>query len=163
MARSSIQDCDRKEIAEFVKEHWLSEMVMSCGRSYYPHKEDGFLERRDDRIVGLLTFRIDDDGMEVLTLNATLEGQRIGSSLMLDAIDKARRDGCKRVWLTTTNANMRAIGFYQRLGFRIIAVNIGAVDEARKVKPQIPKTGTGGIPIHDEIVMQLPIQPFLDG
>ncbi len=163
MARSSIQDCDRKEIAEFVKLHWLSEMVMSRGRSFYPHKEDGFLERRDDRIVGLLTFRIDDDAMEVLTLNATLEGQRIGSSLMLDAIEKARRDGHKRVWLTTTNANMRAIGFYQRLGFRIIEVNIGAVDEARKVKPQIPKTGEGGIPIHDEIVMQLPIQPYLDG
>lgn len=162
MARSSIQDCDRKEIAEFVKLHWLSEMVMSRGRSFYPHKEDGFLERRNDRIVGLLTFRIDDDAMEVLTLNATLEGQRIGSSLMLDAIEKARRDGHKRVWLTTTNANMRAIGFYQRLGFRIIEVNIGAVDEARKVKPQIPKTGEGGIPIHDEIVMQLPIQPYLD-
>lgn len=163
MARSSIQDCDRKEIAEFVKQHWLSEMVMSRGRSFYPHKEDGFLERRDDRIVGLLTFRVDDDGMQVLTLNATLEGQRIGSSMMLDAIDKARRDGCKCVWLTTTNANMRAIGFYQRLGFRIIAVNIGAVDEARKVKPQIPRTGDGGIPMRDEIVMQLPIQPFLDG
>ena len=163
MARSPIQDSDREEIAEFIERHWFSRMVMSRGRSFYPHQADGFLERRDGRLVGLLTYRLDDDAMEVLTLNATLEGQGIGSALMLDAIEKARGEGCRGIWLTTTNANLRAIGFYQRLGFRMIAVNVGAVDEARKVKPQIPETGEGGLPIHDEIVMRLAIQPYLDG
>ncbi len=162
MARSPIQDSDRQEIAEFIERHWFSKMVMSRGRSFYPHEGSGFLERRRGRIVGLLTYHVDDDGMEVLTLNATLEGQGIGSSLMLDAIEKARGECCGRIWLTTTNANLRAIGFYQRLGFRMTAVNVGAVDEARKVKPQIPKTGERGIPIHDEIVMELRIEPYLD-
>ena len=162
MARSEIQDSDREEIAEFIERHWFSKVVMSRGRAFHPHKERGFLERRKGRIVGLLTYHMDENGMEVLTLNATLEGKGIGSALMLAAIEKARGEGCRRIWLTTTNANLGAIGFYQRLGFRMITVNIGAVDEARKVKPQIPEVGERGIPIHDEIVMELRIQPYLD-
>ncbi|MCP4246180.1 MAG: GNAT family N-acetyltransferase, partial [bacterium] len=36
-----------------------------------------------------------------------------------------------------------------------------AVDEARRVKPQIPDVGHNGIPIHDEILLELKIQPAL--
>lgn len=162
MTRHEIQDADRDEVAEFIQEHWFSKVVMSGGRSFYPHQERGFLERRDDRLIGLLTYRVEDGAMEILTLNATLEGKGIGSSLMLNAIDGARGEGCDRIWLTTTNANLRAIAFYQRLGFRLVAINVGAVDEARKIKPQIPKTGERGIPIHDEVVMELALQPYLD-
>ena len=50
----------------------------------------------------------------------------------------------------------------QRLGFRMVAINIGVVDEARKIKPEIPETGERGIPIHDEIAMELRIEPYLD-
>ncbi len=162
MSRCTMQDNDREEVAAFVEQHWGSRIIMSRGKVYYPHQEEAFIERRDDEIVGLVTFRTDGDGIEVLTLNATLEGQRIGSSLMLTLIDEARSRNCRRVWLTTTNDNLRAIGFYQRLGFRVVAVNVGAVDEARKIKPQIPEVGNDGIEIHDEFVLQLKLKPYID-
>lgn len=162
MSRNPIQKSDREEIACFVEKHWRSRVVMSRGRAFYPHEEEGFVERHNGQIVGLLTFRVDDDGMELLTLNSVLEGSGIGTSLMLHAINTARVRGCGRVWLTTTNDNLRAIGFYQRLGFRLIAVNVGAVDEARKIKPQIPEIGQNGVPIHDELVMELVIHPYLE-
>ena len=41
-------------------------------------------------------------------------------------------------------------------------VNVGAVDQARKIKPQIPEVGNDGIPIHDEIVLELKIKPSLE-
>ena len=135
---------------------------MSSGRAYHPHEEAGFVERADGTIVGLLTYRIDDGSMEVLTLNATLEGKGIGSSLMLHAIDLARAESCRRIWLTTTNDNLRAIGFYQRLAFRMVKINVGAVDQAREIKPQIPTTGRRGIEIHDEIVMELQLKPYIE-
>ena len=47
-----------------------------------------------------------------------------------------------------TNANLPALRFYQRRGFR---VRPGAVDAARKLKPSIPTSGAHGIPIHDEL------------
>lgn len=162
MDRRPIEDHDRPAIAEFIEQHWHSRMVISRGQGYYPHEQDGFIEWRDDKIVGLLTLRCDGDSMELLTLNSTLEGQGIGSALLLAAIDKAREMNLSPVWLTTTNDNLRAIGFYQRLGFRMTAVNLGAVDEARKIKPQIPEVGQNGIPIHDEVVLELQIKPSLE-
>ena len=162
MTRSAIQDVDREEVARFVEEHYHSRVVMSRGRKFHPHEEEGFIERQGGEIVGLLTDRIEEQGMEILTLNSELKGQGIGTALMLAAIDKARHRECRRIWLTTTNDNLAALRFYQKLGFRIIEVNVGAVDEARKIKPTIPEVGLDGIEIHDEIVLALVIEPFLD-
>ncbi len=161
MARSPITDGDREEVAQFIERHWHSKRVMSRGREFYPHLGEGLIERRDGQIVGLLTFHIDADGVELLTLNSVLEGQGIGSALMLDVISVAREKECDRIWLTTTNDNLRAIGFYQRLGFRMTAIHVGVVDEARKIKPEIPLVGERGVEIHDEVVMDLTIEPYL--
>lgn len=160
MARRAVTDKDRDAIAAFIEKHWRSRVVMSRGKPYQPHEHDGFLETRDGRIVGLLTMVYEDGALQILTLNSVLEGERIGSSLMLMAIDQARGQGIDRIWLTTTNDNLRAMGFYQRLGFRMVQINVGAVDEARKTKPQIPETGMHGIAIHDEIVMELRLQAY---
>lgn len=162
MPRQPINDPDRDEVAAFIEQHWHSKMVMSRGRSYYPHEHEGFVERRDGAIVGLLTMAYEDEALQVLTLNSTLEGERIGSALMLMSIDDARRRGIRRIWVTTTNDNLPAFGFYQKLGFRMVQVNVGVVDEARQVKPQIPYTGFDGIPVHDEVVLELEIEAFID-
>ncbi len=162
MTRGQVQDGDREEVALFIERHWQSRKVMSRGHEFYPHREQGLLERRDGDIVGLLTFHVEDKVMEILTLNSTLDGERIGSSLMLQAVEHARSEHWNRIWLTTTNDRLRAIKFYQRLGFRMTAVNVGVVDEARMQKPEIPLVGEGGVQIHDEIVMELPIEPYLD-
>ena len=148
-------------MAEFVERHWGSKLVMSCGERYYPHELDGVIERRDGEIVGLLTWIREGDDLQLITLNSVLEGRGIGSALMLQAFEEARRIQVRRVWLTTTNDNIPALGFYQRLGMRITQVNPGVVDQAREIKPQIPRTGYKGIPIHDEIVLELDLQPAL--
>ena len=45
--------------------------------------------------------------------------------------------------------------FYQRYGMRIAAVRVGAIDRARRFKPEIPVTGNDGIPLRDEIELDL--------
>jgi hypothetical protein len=61
------------------------------------------------------------------------------------------------VWLTTTNDNLDALRFYQRRGFRISAVRPRAVERARAtLKPEIPEVGAYGIPVRDEIDLELP-------
>jgi len=162
MACTEISDSDREELAAFIERYWGAPFVMSRGQVYYPHKQPGFIERRNGQIVGLLTYHSHHDAVEILTLNSTVGGHGIGSKLVLHAIGKTRELRRKRVWLTTTNDNLHAIGFYQRLGFRMTELNLGAVDEARKVKESIPLLGERGIPIRDEIVMSLEIEPFLD-
>lgn len=161
MAFTPIEDSDRDEVVEFVERHWLGPEIVSSGRKYHARDLDGLIERREGRIAGLVTFRCDEQGLEVLTLNATRSGAGVGTSLMLAAIDIARRRDIRRVWMTTTNDNMRAVGLFQRLGFRLTEVRVGAVDAARKLKPQIPKMGHSGIPIHDELVLELKLKPSL--
>ena len=48
---------------------------------------------------------------------------------------------------------MDALRFYQRRGFVLSALRPGAVDESRRMKPQIPLVGAHGIPIRDELVL----------
>jgi hypothetical protein len=49
---------------------------------------------------------------------------------------------------------MKAIRFYQLRGFSLIAIHRNAIEESRKLKPEIPLIGIDGIPIKDEIEME---------
>ena len=66
-----------------------------------------------------------------------------------------RGEGCRRVWLVTSNDNLDAIRFYQRRGLRLVAVHPGAIERAREIKPTIPLVGSYGIPIRDELEFEL--------
>jgi hypothetical protein len=37
---------------------------------------------------------------------------------------------------------------------QLVALHRGAIDEARRVKPEIPLVGDDGIPIHDELELE---------
>jgi Acetyltransferase (GNAT) family len=77
-------------------------------------------------------------------LDAFLEGHGVGSALLAAVTDESKRQGSQRLWLITTNDNLKALRFYQRRGMRIVAVHPGGVDEARLVKPTIPVIGKHG-------------------
>jgi len=70
---------------------------------------------------------------------------------MRRAIDNARQNGAKRLYLYTTNDNTRAIRFYQQMGMNLEAFDLNAVERSRKLKPCIPLTGCDGIPIRHEL------------
>ena len=75
------------------------------------------------------------------------QGRGVGSALLGAVEELARRCGCKRLWLVTTNDNTHALAFYQRRGFVLAALHRDAVTEARKtLKPSLPLVGEGGIP-----------------
>ncbi|WP_280769492.1 GNAT family N-acetyltransferase [Paenibacillus sp. PastH-2] len=88
---------------------------------------------------------------EIVSLDSTLENAGIGTRLIELVIDEAVRLGCSRVWLITSNDNTRAIRFYQKRGFDMVAVHRDAITEARKLKPSIPRVGYNGIPVRHEV------------
>lgn len=107
------------------------------------------------RLLGVLTYQVVGTDLEVSTLYAAVSGSGVGTALLSWAEDEARRFGARRLWLITTNDNLDALGFYQRRGFRLVALRVGAVDDARdRLKPTIPPVGDHGIPIHDELVLE---------
>lgn len=147
---------DAAEICEFVHRHWHAPHIVVRGKLYHPAEADGFVVRREGSIIGLITYLIEGDSILVLTHNSTEAGMGIGSKLVLRVIEEARRRGARRIWLTTTNDNLKSLGFFQRLGFRMSVIYPDAVNEARqKIKPELPETGYYGLPIRDEIELEL--------
>ncbi|MEU5525913.1 GNAT family N-acetyltransferase [Micromonospora chersina] len=104
--------------------------------------------------AGALVHRLADGGLEVVSLAATVPGNGAGSALLTAAEAVATAAGADRLWLVTTNDNLRALRFYQRRGLRIVAVDPGAVDRARAVKPSIPYLGEDDIPLHGELRLE---------
>jgi hypothetical protein len=50
---------------------------------------------------------------------------------------------------------MDAVRFYQKRGFRLVAVHRRALEETRRLKPSLPETGIDGIPLRDEIELEI--------
>ena len=67
----------------------------------------------------------------------------------------ATASGCKQLWLITTNDNINALRFYQKRGFMLVAVHRNALELSRKLKPEIPMIGNDGIPLRDEIELEM--------
>jgi N-acetylglutamate synthase-like GNAT family acetyltransferase len=146
---------DRGWVAEFTAEHWGGAIVVAHGSVYKPERLQGFVAESGDRRVGLVTFRVEGRGCEVVTLNSVHRYVGIGTSLLEAVKREATGEECLRVWLVTTNDNLDAVRFFQRRGFELARVYRGAAEESRKLKPEIPLVGYHGIPIRDEIELEL--------
>ena len=73
------------------------------------------------------------------------------------AIFEAKALKCRRIMVITTNDNLRALRFYQKRRFDIVALHRNALDLARKLKPEIPKKGIDGIPLRHEFELEFPV------
>ena len=151
----AIETSDRNWVSAFVKSHWGSEIVVAKGRVIRPAELDGFAAFKGKEPLGLLTYRIDGQDCEIVTIDSTAEGAGIGTALIEAAKKVAKTKGCNRLWLITTNDNLDALRFYQKRGFRLIALYPNALEASRKLKPHISLKGANDIPIRDELELEL--------
>ena len=142
-------------MAQLSRESWGSDRVVAHGEVLFPARLDGFIAWEGDEKVGLVTYQIKAKTCEIVTLNALKPNQGIGSQLVRFLAAFTREKSCTRVWLFTTNDNTNALRFYQKLGFHMRALRPNIITDYRKIKPEIPMTGEDGIPIRDEIELEL--------
>ena len=146
---------ERGQIAEQLRDRWGSPTIVTHGRARDALGLPALVAVRDDQLGGLATYELADGGCELVTLDGFRRGEGLGSALLAGVRNAAVEHRCARLWLITTNDNLDALRFYQRRGMRIVAVHRGAVDDARRLKPTLPRTGEHGIPIHDELELEL--------
>jgi len=146
---------DAAWIAHVLADSWGDVVVVAHGTAYQALDLPALIAERDGAQVGLLTYTLTGDGLEVVSLDATVPRAGVGTALLAAAVDLGRERGAGRLWLVTTNDNLDALRFYQRRGLRISAVAPGAVDAARALKPGIPLIGDHGIPIRDELTLEI--------
>lgn len=149
---------DRQAVADFLEERSTAK-VARLGELVDATVQETLVAEKDGQIVGVLTYIIDDDSCEVLTLHIAEPSIGVGSALLREVEWLARAEDCRRLWLITTNDNLDALRFYQRRNFTLLALHVGGIVRNRKVKPGIPAIGEHGIFIMDEIELQKTLRP----
>ena len=148
---------NREKVNTLLSEEWNGLNMIVRGKIISLKNIDGMVLYENDIILGIITYIISEDTLEIISLNSFKERRGIGSKLIIAVMDKANNDKCSSIKLITTNDNINAIKFYQRRGFVISNIYIDSIKNYRKIKPDIPTKGEFDIPIRDEIEFRLNI------
>jgi DNA-3-methyladenine glycosylase I len=146
---------DRDWVSRVMVTEWGAEVVVVHRETFHPADLPGFAAFVGKEPVGLLTYNISGKECEIVTLNSWYEELGVGTELIEAARHVAGRAGCRRLFLVTTNNNLYALRFYQKRGFVLSTVRINAIAESRKLKPHIPLLDDDGLPIRDEIELEI--------
>jgi ribosomal protein S18 acetylase RimI-like enzyme len=148
---------DRWWLAAFIKERWGEPGVVSRGRLRGGEELSAIRVMEQGALSGVASWYEEQGAMELVTIDSLRPGRGVGTALIDAVIGKARDARATRLWLITTNDNVDALRFYQRRGWLLSALHVGAVEGSRRLKPSIPLTGAHGIPIRDEIELEYPL------
>lgn len=153
-----ITDENRQHVNEILKREWEATDIIVRGKIIDGTKLDGFLAVRENIIIGLITYMIENNECEIVSLNSFEENKGIATRLINTVKELAINEHCTRLKLITTNDNIRAIEFYQKRGFVLSNIYINAIENARKLKPAIPLYANNGLPIRDEIEFEMKLE-----
>jgi predicted GNAT family acetyltransferase len=92
----------------------------------------------DGQLAGFVTYAVRDEEPEIVTVQVEHEDHGVGRALIEAVLGHARDEGVRRIWLVTTDDNLRALGFYQRWGMDLAALIRDRVSTSRLVEPSIP-------------------------
>jgi GNAT superfamily N-acetyltransferase len=155
LAIRPIDASDKNWVIGVLTLRWNSPKVVTRGNIYDASQLPGFICLSEGDPVGLITYCLDRTDCEIISVDSLKEGIGVGSKLIEAVREQAVRSGCRRLWLITTNDNLAALRFYQKRGFRLVAVHRDALRHSRKLKPEISHIGMFGIPLLDEIELEL--------
>jgi hypothetical protein len=139
---------------DLIKEVWISTKIVSKGKVHDTNELPGIIAINKNNRVGLLIYNIVGDECEIVSLNSLKENVGIGTALLKESERISALKGCKRLWVVTTNDNIDALRFYQTKGFKIVAIHLDALEQSRRLKPEIPFLGSNDIEIRDEIELE---------
>jgi N-acetylglutamate synthase-like GNAT family acetyltransferase len=112
---------DRNQVIEFLQKEWGNTViVLREGEIFDLKDEEGFVIFDNNKIIGLLTYRISQDRCEILSLDSKIENKGIGTALIENVKEYAKINNCSKLHVITTNDNLRTIGFYQKRGFHLV-------------------------------------------
>jgi ribosomal protein S18 acetylase RimI-like enzyme len=148
-------DADVTWISQVMGEFWGGEPLIIREKQYFPSRLPGIIAEQGERRVGFLFYEIQGHDCEIVVFEVFEKFHGTGTKLLHLLIKIAKKHQCERIYLMTTNDSLDALRFYQRRGFGICGIRIDSMDKARRLKPNIPLEGDYGIPIRDEIDLEM--------
>lgn len=151
-----LDEKDREKVNRILINEWEATDIIIRGKVIDGTKLDGFIALRNNEIIGLVTYMIEENECEICSLNSFIENKGVGTALINSVKEYAKNNKCTRIKLITTNDNIRGLEFYQKRGFTFSNLFKNSIEEySRKLKPQIPLYSDNGLPIRDEIELEL--------
>ena len=144
------RELDAHALAETWRESW-GEFVVSKGNVIRPDDVEAlglYSDAGEPAAVG--SFVVRGEEAEVVSLDAVIRGVGHGRAMLAEIERRVAARGARRCWLITTNDNVHAISVYLRCGYRLVAIHLDAMEEVRRLKPEVPLIGENGIPLRDE-------------
>ena len=146
---------NRSLINSFITEQWYTTKMIIRGKEIDMTAVEGIFALENERIIGLITYIVYDDTLEITSLDSLCENQGLGTALLTKVIEIAKKCKCPKIVLITTNDNIKAMRFYQKRGFDMACLYRNALDISRKLKPEIPLIGEDDIPLKHEIEFEM--------
>ncbi|NUR30702.1 MAG: GNAT family N-acetyltransferase, partial [Catenulispora sp.] len=106
-----VEPADLPRITDVLRASWGGTTVIALGRGELIDASalPGFVALAGADLAGLVTYTVAGDTVEIVTIDAVLPGQGVGS-LLLDAVRRAATaGGAARIVLVTTNDNTGAL------------------------------------------------------
>jgi len=141
----------REKVQSILDETWGSPMLAINGKLWDSRTMPGFAAMSGDEVLGYLLYEFHDGICEIMVLESVAQNIGIATALIEQVKKTAKSGGVNQIIVQTSNDNTHAFRFYQRRGFAIREVRLGAMAAARRLKPSIPLIGEDGIPLSDEI------------
>ena len=142
-------------LKQMAVDFWGEAEVECFEREYDVCDLPAFIASVGDRTVGFLSYAVEEDALNIVMLNVLPEyqGAGVGKELVKTAGDEARKRGVSRLIVATSNDDLPALEFYQRLGFVIEEVVPGRILEHHGGV----EAGFAKIPVRDEVRLQLTV------
>lgn len=147
----TISPKNREHVNKFIRDQWFTTEMAVRGKIVDMTKLEGIAAYDNENIIGLITYEIQGNECEIMSLDSLRENHDVGTILLNEVIKIASIMNCSKVKLITTNDNLNAIKFYQKRGFDMVHLYHDAVKAARRLKQSIPIIGDNGIPLRHEI------------
>ena len=153
----------REKIQPILTETWGSPMLAINGKLWDSQKMPGFTAvgatspAETCEVLGYLLYEFHDGLCEIMVLESVAQEIGIATALIERVKQTAKSGGVSKIIVQTSNDNTHAFRFYQRRGFTIREIRLGAMGVARELKPSIPLIGEDGIPLRDEIEFEIEV------
>lgn len=142
------------EIKDVYIKEWHADFIVTKGNIIKYNDVKGFTAKKNNNLLGLITYIKRGNEIEIISFNSFLENKGVGARLLEYVIKKFNKKNIKRIFLITTNDNLKALRFYQKKNFIIKNIHINSIEKSRIIKPEIPVYGMDGIEIRDEIELE---------
>lgn len=146
---------DRERLEDLLRLRWSDGGVFVGGRMLRPCDVEAIGAYIDGRLQGVATWRVEGGMFYMLTVNNITDQRGVATVLLDRMLSMAREQGFPALRVVISNDNWPAFRFFQKRGFRLVVLHAGIVDMMRRDVPSIPERGVEGIPMRDELELEI--------